>query len=196
MAKDRCTAWRVLGLAGLSVRPLFLGLVSGCGLALGGCSPQLAGGSAPMMLPGADLEPMIPTAAPALLNKAAVARRAGHADEALYYYVQALEREPGSLPALLGIGGIHREKGNGNLAEVAYRLALQTAPRNIEALEGLGLAQFQQQANADAQQSLEAVIAADSQRWQASNVLGLIADHQNHPNAAIVCSPNAIAPCY
>lgn len=133
----------------------------------------------------AELPNGLPADAPTLLAKAKSAQRLGKNDEALYYFVKALELEPNQPEALLAIGGIHRQRGNLDLAEVAYRLMLKTAPRNVEALEGLGLCLLEKHSDQEAGRFLSAVVAADKNRWQTYNGLGLLADRAGNPGEAV-----------
>lgn len=126
-----------------------------------------------------------PPDVPAAMKRADAARHSGNRDEALYYYVKALELDGTNAAALARIGEIHAEKGNEDLAEVAYRMAVKVAPRNAAALEGLGLIQLQSRKHSEAGQSFTAAVAAESSRWRALNGLGLIADlHGDHGQAA------------
>jgi Flp pilus assembly protein TadD len=118
----------------------------------------------------------IPADLPSVTGKAAAAIKAGKTDEALYYFVKALEIDPANITALIGIGHIHQDKGNFELAEAAYRMALKTAPKNPDALEGLGLVKLTLSDYRNAGKALTAAVAADPRRWQSHNALGLIAD--------------------
>ncbi|MBL6986555.1 MAG: tetratricopeptide repeat protein [Methylobacter sp.] len=100
----------------------------------------------------------------------------GNKDEALYYYVRALEFDDQNTEALEKIGDIHAEKGNYIPAEVAYQMALKLNPKNVTALEGLGLIQLNTGKQAEAKQSLATAVAIDPNLWRACNGLGLIAD--------------------
>ncbi|MGZ5054396.1 MAG: tetratricopeptide repeat protein [Methylobacter sp.] len=100
----------------------------------------------------------------------------GNKDEALYYYVRALEFDDQSNSALEKIGEIHAEKGNYEPAEAAFQLALKLDPKNATALEGLGLIQLNTGKQAEAKQTLATAVAIDPSLWRACNGLGLIAD--------------------
>ncbi len=100
----------------------------------------------------------------------------GNKDEALYYYVRALEFDDQNPETFEKIGQIHAGKGNYEPAEVAYQMALKLDPKNAHALEGLGLIQLNTGKQAEAKQSLTAAVAADPSLWRACNGLGLIAD--------------------
>lgn len=126
----------------------------------------------------------IPADLPSVMDRAAAASKAGKADEALYYFVKALEIDPANTTALTGVGHIHRDKGNYELAEVAYRLVLKGAPRHAEALEGLGLVKLDTHAYPAAAAALNAAIMADPKRWRAHNALGLIASQAGHHSEA------------
>lgn len=110
------------------------------------------------------------------MNRAGQFLQQGNKDEALYYYVRALEFDSKNKGALGKIAEIHAEKGNYEPAEVAYQLALKLDPKNAEALQGLGLMQLKTGRQADAKQSLAAAVSIDPGLWRACNGLGLIAD--------------------
>ena len=114
--------------------------------------------------------------APSAMKRADQFLQQGNKDEALYYYVRALEFDDKNKDALEKIGEIHAAKGNYEPAEVAYQLALKLDPKNANALEGLGLIQLNTGKQAEARKSLAAAIAIDPSLWRASNGLGLIAD--------------------
>jgi Flp pilus assembly protein TadD len=114
--------------------------------------------------------------APSAMKRADQFLQQGNKDEALYYYVRALEFDDKNKDALDKIGQIHAEKGNYEPAEAAYKLALKLDPKNANALEGLGLIQLNTGKQAEARQSLASAIAIDPSLWRACNGLGLIAD--------------------
>jgi Flp pilus assembly protein TadD len=118
----------------------------------------------------------IATDSPSAMKRADQFLQQGNKDEALYYYVRALEFDDKNKDALDKIGEIHAEKGNYEPAEVAYQLALKLDPKNANALEGLGLIQLKSGKQAEAKQSLAAAVAIDPSLWRACNGLGLIAD--------------------
>ena len=116
------------------------------------------------------------TDAPSAMKRADQFLQQGNKDEALYYYVKALEFDHKNKDALEKIGEIHAGKGNYEPARVAYQLALKLDPKNATALEGLGLIQLNTGSQAEAKQSLTAAVAIDPNLWRARNGLGLIAD--------------------
>ncbi|MGR9013188.1 MAG: tetratricopeptide repeat protein [Gammaproteobacteria bacterium] len=118
----------------------------------------------------------ITTDASSAMSRADRFLQQGNKDEALYYYVRALEFDDQNTEALEKIGDIHAEKGNYIPAEVAYQMALKLNPKNVTALEGLGLIQLNTGKQAEAKQSLAAAVAIDPNLWRACNGLGLIAD--------------------
>ncbi len=120
----------------------------------------------------------IATDSPSAMNRADRFLQQGNKDEALYYYVRALEFDSKNKDALDKIGEIHAEKGNYEPAEVAYQLALKLEPKNANALEGLGLIQLKNGRQAEAKQSLAAAVNIDASLWRAYNGLGLIADKE------------------
>lgn len=119
------------------------------------------------------------------MNRADQFLHQGNKDEALYYYVRALEFDDQNKEALEKIGEIHAEKGNYTPAEAAYQMALKLDPKNAAALEGLGLVQLNTGKQAEAKQSLAAAVAIDPSLWRACNGLGLIADkHGDYAGAS------------
>ena len=118
----------------------------------------------------------ITTDAPSAMKRADQFLQQGNKDEALYYYVRALEFDDKNKEALEKIGEIHAEKGHYEPAEVAYQLALKLDPKNANALEGLGLLQLNTGRQAEAKQSLMAAVTIKPNLWRARNGLGLIAD--------------------
>lgn len=138
-------------------------------------------------------QPAAPAEAAASLTDAASAmRRAGqllqegNKDDALYYYVKALELDGGkNREALDRIGDIHAGKGNAAPAEAAYRLALELEPKDADALAGLGLLLLGGGKPDEAKRLLAAAVDSDPGRWRAHNGLGLLADRNgDHPLAA------------
>jgi Flp pilus assembly protein TadD len=117
----------------------------------------------------------------------------GNSDEALNYYVQALEKDPKNDMTLCKVALIHEDRGNVSLAESAYKMAADIAPRNAAALEGLGLLQFEQHKYTEAERNLANAVAADPKRWRSINGLGLIADHQKQFSRAASYYQKAIA---
>lgn len=116
------------------------------------------------------------TDSPSAMRRADQFLQQGDKDEALYYYVRALEFDGKNKDALDKIGEIHAEKGNYEPAEAAYQLALKLAPKNAHALEGLGLIQLKTGKQAEARQALASAVNIDPSLWRAYNGLGLIAD--------------------
>jgi tetratricopeptide (TPR) repeat protein len=84
----------------------------------------------------------VTTDAPSAMKHADQFLQQGDKDEALYYYVKALDFDHKNKVALDNIGEIHAGKGNYEPAKVAYQLALKLDPNNATALEGLGLIQL------------------------------------------------------
>lgn len=120
----------------------------------------------------------LPTDFTKLISRAQAAKTLGKKDEALFYYVKALETKPNDIIALSAVGKIHYERGNLDLAEMAYRLVLKSKPGHVDALEGLGLTLLGRNAYQEAEGFLNAVIRSEPRRWQAHNGLGLIAIHK------------------
>ncbi|MGZ8181266.1 MAG: tetratricopeptide repeat protein [Methylobacter sp.] len=130
--------------------------------------------------------------APSAMNRADQFLHQGNKDEALYYYVRALEFDDQNKGALEKIGEIHAEKGNYKPAEVAYQMALKLDPKSAVALEGLGLIQLNTGKQTEAKQSLEAAVAIDPSLWRAYNGLGLIADKNGGYSQAAQYYQNAL----
>jgi hypothetical protein len=83
--------------------------------------------------------------AQSLVSRAATARRAGRHDDALAYYSEALELQPGYAPAADGLAGIHLLRGEFGEAVKFGELAIAGAPDNAgyhvrlgDAYSGLG----------------------------------------------------------
>jgi len=72
--------------------------------------------------------------------KAKLAINKGDYDQALYYYVKALEFNQKDIPALIAIAKIHTLKDNLAPTLLAYKMVLDIDNNNIIALEGEGLA--------------------------------------------------------
>lgn len=106
-------------------------------------------------------------------------------EEALQYYVRALDLNPKNTEALLRIGTVQQNYGNPDLAIKAYDMLLATMPRHAGALEAVGLIYLDQRKYDLAEWRLRAAISADSKRWQALNGMGLIADERKQHEAAI-----------
>jgi len=121
---------------------------------------------------------------PTLLSKGGNSLKLGKDDEALYYFIKALDVQPGNLTALISIGGIHQRKGNDDLAELAYRLAVKQHPKSVDALEGLGLVQIRRNRPVEARQQLMAALALDRRRWRSHNGIGLLDDQAGDHRSA------------
>ena len=135
----------------------------------------------------------LPTDPAQLIARAQAAKTVGKNDEALFYFVKALEIKPNDTLALLTVGQIHRERGNLDLAEMAYRLVLKTKPADVDALEGLGLTLLERQAYQEAEGFLQSAIRAEPRRWLAQNGLGSIAIHDERYPQAIAHYEAALA---
>ncbi|MBR9829223.1 MAG: tetratricopeptide repeat protein [Oceanospirillales bacterium] len=133
--------------------------------------------------------PQAPTVKAGLsMGDQALAR--GDADEALYHYVQVLERAPDNASAYFRIGQIHMARNNMKLASLALRSALGNEPEHIGALTALGVLQLKQNRYAEGREYLERAVANDRKRFaedagqdydarspaRAYNGLGVLAD--------------------
>ncbi len=152
-------------------------LLVGCGSESMSITPKITGLYDDKSALVHDIQEMT-TDAPSAMNRADQFLQQGNKDEALYYYVRALEFDDQNQVAPAKIARIHAEKGNYKLAEVAYQLALKLDPKNAVALEGLGLMQLHSGKQDEARQSLAAAVAIDPSLWRACNGLGLIADRK------------------
>lgn len=109
----------------------------------------------------------------------------GNTDQAMYEYVHALQLSGGDAQTLNKIGAIHMGLGNLRLAARAYSFSLRLEPGNTSALEGVGLLLLQERRYDEARQHLTAALAADSERWQCHNGLGVLADLDGNHETAI-----------
>lgn len=114
-------------------------------------------------------------------------------DLALYFYVQAVNLEPGDTESLYAIAAIHDDRGNTDLAIRAYQEVCTLDPTHSLAHQGLGLAHFEKQNFDAAEESLETAIALDDSLWRAHNALGILADRNEEYAAAISHYSAAIA---
>lgn len=100
----------------------------------------------------------------------------GKTDEALYWYVKALELDARNITALNHIGSLYRERKRFDLATHAFQIALQIDPANADALEGNGLVLLDKHDYRQAETLLKKALQINDSRWRSHNALGLIAD--------------------
>jgi Flp pilus assembly protein TadD len=131
-----------------------------------------------------DAEKNKPVDAQSAMKQASQLLLAGNKDEALYYYIKAIELDSKNLEALIRIGDIHSDKGNYEQAEAAYLQALILHPGNADLLAGLGLAQLSLGKQAEARLSLTTAVAINPRLWRAYNGLGLLADRSGDYQSA------------
>lgn len=127
------------------------------------------------------------------------AREQGDTDQALFYYVKALERDNKDIIALLAIAAIHADRGNTDLAVRAYTLALDVDEVNVAALEGMGVAMIRKARYEEAQGVLLRALAVDPRRPRLFNGLAVIADLSGdfataavYYRAALELEPNSV----
>jgi Flp pilus assembly protein TadD len=132
------------------------------------------------------------------VSKGDEAARQGNLDMALYYYVQALERDDRDAEVFYRVGAIHDRRDNHALAAVAYRLAVRQDADHVGANEGLGLELLRQRKYQEAEVHLRRAAERDRERWRAHNGLGVLADLEgdharavDHFKTALVANPNS-----
>lgn len=113
-----------------------------------------------------------------ILARAEGFRKIGKANEALFYYVTYLEREPQNPVALAAVGEIHLNKKNLDLARTALEMSLQGAPENAATLESLGVIALKQKDWARAQTHLQNALGLNPKAPRTLTSLGLLADQK------------------
>lgn len=113
-----------------------------------------------------------------ILARAEGFQKIGKANEALFYYVTYLEREPQNPAALAAVGQIHLEKKNLDLARTALEMSLQGAPENAASLESLGVIALKQKDWAAANAHLQKALRLNPRASRTLTSLGLLADQK------------------
>jgi len=126
------------------------------------------------------------------ITKGDAALGRGDLDRALYYYVEALSRDPDQALTLIKVGTIHWQRGDLQRSLEAFRRALALEPANPMALEGEGLALLDMGERQSAKAALERAVALDGTRWRSLQGLGVIADMSGDHIAGIAFFRRAI----
>lgn len=113
-----------------------------------------------------------------VLARAEGFRKIGKANEALFYYVTYLEREPQNPAALTAVGQIHLEKKNLDLARTALEMSLERAPENATTLESLGVIALKQKDWLGANTYLQNALKLNPKAPRTLTSLGLLADQK------------------
>lgn len=121
-----------------------------------------------------------------ILARAEGFQKMGKANEALFYYVTYLEREPQNPAALAAVGQIHLEKQNLDLARTALEMSLQGAPENPTALESLGVIALKQKDLSVAHAHLQNALRLNPKSPRTLISLGLLADQKGDHESAQV----------
>lgn len=185
---------------------LFLQMVSGMGvafiaLALTGCetTPEVPINLAqpdPERIQRVDEAPATPLDeldTDMVLARAEGFRKIGKANEALFYYVTFLEREPQNPAALAAVGQIHLEKRNLDLARTALEMSLQGAPENAATLESLGVIALRQKDWSGANTHLQNALRLNPKASRTLTSLGLLSDQKGDHSKAQEFYREAIA---
>lgn len=133
-----------------------------------------------------------------VLARAEGFRKIGKPNEALFYYVIYLEREPQNPAALAAVGQIHLEKRNLDLARTALEMSLEGAPENAATLESLGVIALKQKDWVGASTYLQNALKLNPKAPRTLTSLGLLADQkgdyskaQDFYREAIVLDPKS-----
>jgi tetratricopeptide (TPR) repeat protein len=110
------------------------------------------------------------------VTKASTYHKIGRNNDALYYYVSALQEDPKNTGILTAIGQIHFEKQNIELARKAYEMALEQDPDLLQAQVGMGLLLLKQKDLKKAERYLSFAHQKDPSIWKVTNALGLLFD--------------------
>lgn len=114
-----------------------------------------------------------------LLSKAAAFKKQGRANDALFYYVTFLEREPESSAVLAAVGHIHLEKRNWDLAKTALEMSIKADPEQSEVLESLGLIALRQKDLTAAERYLTKAKSVNPHSVRALSTSALLEDQRN-----------------
>lgn len=128
-----------------------------------------------------------------ILARAEGFQKMGKANEALFYYVTYLEKEPQNPGVLAAVGQIHLGKKNLDLARTALEMSLQGAPDNAATLESLGVIALRQKDWAAASTHLENALRLNPKAPRTLTSLGLLADQQGDHTKAQAFYREAIA---
>jgi Flp pilus assembly protein TadD len=132
------------------------------------------------------------------LTRAEQALAEGETDEALFYFVRALQFRPDNVDLLMQIAEIQMRRQDFALAKRAFLITIQHDPNRSGALEGLGLIYMDEGRDEEAVSNLTSAVANDERLWRAHNALGVYADKAadyptalQHYNLALSINPEA-----
>ena len=132
------------------------------------------------------------------MAKAAKALRSGDVDKALFFYVRALQFNPGNADLIAHIGDIHLRRNNLVMAKRAYLKALRVDDDHPRSLEAMGMIHLAEGNDELALADLTRATAADDASWRAHNALGIYLDRrgefpaaQAHYDSALAQNPGA-----
>lgn len=94
------------------------------------------------------------------------ALQSGNTDQAIFYLVQSLAKDPEQPEIYRRIGQIHLHLNNLDLAQAAFERALNKAPDDIESLTGLGKIHLRQKQRELAQSYLMRAVDVDQKRFK------------------------------
>jgi Flp pilus assembly protein TadD len=110
------------------------------------------------------------------IKKAQTAQTQGRTDNALFYYVKALQFSPKNIYVLEQIATLYQQTNQTEFALKIYQELVKINDNHLLANEILGLHDLKNHLHSQAKQHLQRVLAQDDNRWQAHNGLGIIAD--------------------
>jgi Flp pilus assembly protein TadD len=133
------------------------------------------------------------------LARATQALQKGEVDKALFFYVRALQFQPGNVELLARIGEIQMQRKNHVMASRAFLSARNFDPTHARSHEGLGLLYMAEGMDQRAVDELKSAVTYDGQRWRAHNALGVYEDKagdfaaaQRHYDTALSINPDAV----
>lgn len=127
------------------------------------------------------------------LGKAQAARQEGKPDNALYYYVKALQYNKNNITAMENIAAINEKGKHPELAIKVYHDILAINKKHALANEKLGLYYLQNGHDSKAKEYLLQAVETDKKRWMSHNALGVIADLEGDNEKAIKHYESALA---
>ena len=114
------------------------------------------------------------------------AARRGDYESALTHYLLAIDAQETPDPEIwFRVGAVCTHIGKTEQALQAYITVVELNPEHVGGQEGAGLELMALQAMDQARDYLVAAVTLDPQRWRSHNALGILADRDNDPTAAI-----------
>jgi len=138
------------------------------------------------------LDPDVKTEEQAL-TKADAALSEGNSENALFYYIKALQFNNKNIKALEQIAAIHNSNKHPALATKVYQDILKIDSKNLLANENLGLYFLKNGQTGKAKDYLTVAVTNNNSSWKAHNGLGVIADLSNNSAEAIAHYQAALA---